>query len=69
MVDSSRTVFAILRRKQVEREVGLSRSTIYQRIKDGTFPPAIKLGPKAVGWRVSDIDCFLADPANYRAGA
>lgn len=69
MVESSRTAFAILRRKQVEREVGLSRSTIYQRIKDGTFPPAIKLGPKAVGWRVCDIDCFLADPVNYRAGA
>lgn len=66
--DTSRTVFAILRRKQVEQETGLSRSTIYHRIKEGTFPAPIKLSVKSVGWRVCDIDCFLANPANYRAG-
>jgi prophage regulatory protein len=67
MTESDRMAWAILRRKQVEREVGLSRSTIYQRIKDGTFPVPVKLGLRAVGWRVSDIDRFLRDPAGYRA--
>ncbi|WP_071852937.1 helix-turn-helix transcriptional regulator [Burkholderia ubonensis] len=67
MAEQFRTALAILRRKQVERETGLSRSHLYQRIKDGTFPAPIKLGLKAVGWRAGDIDRFLADPANYRA--
>lgn len=67
MVDMVRNALAILRRKEVEREVGLSRSTIYQRIKDGTFPAPIRLGERAVGWRVGDIDRFLIEPASYRA--
>ncbi|MFM0229702.1 helix-turn-helix transcriptional regulator [Paraburkholderia sediminicola] len=58
---------AILRRSQVEQEVGLKRSTIYQRMQEGTFPRAIRLGERAVGWRASDIELFLEDPAGYRA--
>jgi prophage regulatory protein len=67
MAEVSRHALAILRCKQVEREVGLSRSTIYQRIKDGTFPAPIRIGERAVGWRAGDIDCFLHDPMSYRA--
>ena len=58
---------AILRRSQVEHEVGLKRSTIYQRMQEGTFPRPIRLGERAVGWRASDIELFLEDPAGYRA--
>ncbi len=57
----------ILRRKQVQTETGLSCTTIYKRIRDKTFPPAIPLGPKSVGWRRGDIDAWLANPAGYRA--
>jgi prophage regulatory protein len=57
---------AILRRGQVEQEVGLKRSTIYQRMQEGTFPRPIRLGERAVGWRASDIERFLEDPAGYR---
>ncbi|WP_322104063.1 helix-turn-helix transcriptional regulator [Paraburkholderia sp. J41] len=67
MSDAIRVMDAILRRKQVERTVGLSRSTIYQRMKDGTFPRAISLGGRMVGWRASDIALFLVDPSQYRA--
>ncbi|WP_436196258.1 helix-turn-helix transcriptional regulator [Paraburkholderia hospita] len=58
---------SIMRRQDVEREIGLSRTTIYNRMKDGTFPPAVRLGARSVGWRVSDIEAFLANPAEYRA--
>ncbi|MBI2798756.1 MAG: AlpA family phage regulatory protein [Gammaproteobacteria bacterium] len=38
---------AILRRRQVEHRTGLSRSTLYQYIKDGCFrkpvPPRLRL--------------------------
>ncbi|MFC0572663.1 helix-turn-helix transcriptional regulator [Paraburkholderia solisilvae] len=67
MAGQIQTALTILRRKQVEAVTGLSRSTIYARIRNKTFPPAIQLGPRSVGWRAGDIDAFLASPANYRA--
>jgi prophage regulatory protein len=57
---------AILRCRQVEAKTGLSRSTIYERMRDGTFPHAISLGGRMVGWRVGEIDQFLQNPARYR---
>ncbi|CAG9269352.1 helix-turn-helix transcriptional regulator [Paraburkholderia caribensis] len=56
----------ILRRREVESLTGLSRSTIYARIKAGTFPPPVALGPRSVGWRLADIKAFLLAPADYR---
>jgi prophage regulatory protein len=61
-----RAMGSILRRSQVEQEVGLKRSTIYQRMHEGTFPRSIRLGERAVGWRASDIEDFLENPAEYR---
>ncbi|MEI5997211.1 AlpA family phage regulatory protein [Paraburkholderia bengalensis] len=58
---------AIMRRTEVESETGLSRSTIYQRVKAGTFPAPVKLGERSVGWRVADVEAFLSSPAEYRA--
>lgn len=49
----------ILRRPAVEQITGLKRATIYARIKDGSFPPPVKLGPNAVGWRQSVIRDWL----------
>jgi prophage regulatory protein len=49
----------ILRRKQVEQRTGLSRSTIYLRVAQGTFPKAVSLGARAVGWLDSEIDEWL----------
>jgi prophage regulatory protein len=51
---------AFLRRKQVETRTGLSRSTIYQYIKDGAFPKPVPLGPRAVGWLESDVRDWIA---------
>lgn len=50
---------AIVRRKQVESRTGLSRSTIYLRIKGGAFPKPISLGARAVGWLESEIEEWL----------
>ncbi|PYE23146.1 AlpA family transcriptional regulator [Paraburkholderia silvatlantica] len=67
MAQQLRTALAILRRKQVEIETGLSKSTIYARYRAGTFPAPIQLGPRSVGWRLVDIEDFLKNPAGYRA--
>ena len=54
----------ILRRKNVEIMVGLSRSTIYKLMSQGSFPKAIRLGPRAVGWRLSDIEVWIESRTN-----
>jgi prophage regulatory protein len=69
MLDQLRNALAILRRKQVEAETGLARSTIYLRMQTGTFPQSVSLGPRCVGWRRGDIDTWLANPSGYRAPA
>ena len=51
---------AFLRRKQVESRTGLSRSTIYQYVKDGVFPKPVPLGPRAVGWLESEVSEWIA---------
>ncbi len=38
---------------------GLSRSTIYQYIKDGLFPSQIKLGLRCVGWTENEITQWI----------
>jgi prophage regulatory protein len=45
----------ILRLRSVIDRTGLSRSSIYLRISQGTFPRQVSLGARAVGWRESDI--------------
>lgn len=37
----------------------LSRSTIYQRVSDGTFPKQISLGARAVGWIEQSITDWI----------
>jgi prophage regulatory protein len=51
---------ATLRRKQVEARTGLSRSTIYQYIKDGALPKPVPLGPRAVGWLESEVSEWIS---------
>jgi prophage regulatory protein len=46
----------ILRLPLVKNKTGLSRSTIYLYIQEGTFPKPINLGPRSVGWLESEVD-------------
>lgn len=64
---SSTTSESILRLRCVLQRVGLSRSTLYHMVAAGQFPSAVALGERAVGWRASDIDAWLASrPATYQ---
>ena len=53
----------ILRRKEVEQFIGLSRSSIYEAMAQGEFLKPIRIGKRAVGWRQSTIDAWLAERA------
>ena len=49
----------IYRRPDVEKLVGLSRSTLYAMMAEGNFPKPVKLGKRAVGWREADVQGWL----------
>ena len=68
MAAKTQSALTILRRKQVEARTGLSRSSIYARLRqnpkrpgdyDPTFPKPISVGAKAVGWIEAEIDAWL----------
>lgn len=65
MSESSET---ILRRKAVESRVGLSRASLYSYIARGLFPAPIKLGERAVGWKISQIDHWIATRPESKGG-
>ncbi len=50
----------IVRWPEVRQQTGLSRTTVWRRIKDKDFPAPIKLTTYATGWRQSDLDAWLA---------
>lgn len=58
--------YRLLRRRQVEQAIGLSRSTIYARMDksspqyDPTFPTPISLGNSmSVGWIAAELDAWV----------
>lgn len=55
MVNTNQERLTILRCKQVKDWTGLSRSTIYLRIQEGTFPKPVNLGARAVGWPSTEV--------------
>ena len=50
----------IVRRPEVERLTGYSRSSIYLRITEGLLPGAVALGRRAVGWPLHEIEAVNA---------
>jgi prophage regulatory protein len=56
----------IIRLKTVLSRTGLSRSTIYRKIAEGTFPAQLKISTNGTGWHESDINRWIADPVSWR---
>lgn len=55
----------IIRLKTVLARTGLSRSTMYRKIAEGTFPSQVKISIHGAGWRESAINEWIADPVTY----
>ena len=52
--------YTILRLPIVKNRTGLSRSTIYLRMAQNSFPRQVPLGGRAVGWVESEIEAWLS---------
>ena len=56
----------LLTRREVERRTGLSRSTLYRKMREGTFPVPLKISERAVRWRDRDIRAYVdSRPRSY----
>lgn len=55
----------ILRLGEVLDRTGLSRSTLYRKIAEGTFPAQVKISARRAGWYEADLDRWFADPMGY----
>jgi prophage regulatory protein len=58
---------SIIRLKTVLYRCGLSRSTLYRKIKEGTFPRQIPISVNGAGWSEAAINQWIANPVGYRS--
>ena len=58
----------LLRLPEVKATTGLSKSSIYARISEGTFPKQIPLGPRLVLWVESDIQNWISEQVSSARG-
>jgi prophage regulatory protein len=56
-----------LKRPEIEHRTGLKRSTIYDKMKAGTFPKPVKLGARAVAWLEPEIDAWIKERISQRS--
>lgn len=56
----------IIRLKTVLARTGLSRSTLYRKISEGTFPSQVKISVHGAGWRESAVNRWIDDPVKFR---
>lgn len=52
----------ILRIRTVLARTGLSRSTLYRKIQNGTFPKQVQISIRCSGWRESAISAWMRNP-------
>lgn len=52
----------ILRLPSVIKRTGLSRSTVYRKIRARTFPKPLKISERCIGWRESEVESWLRSP-------
>ena len=50
---------SLMRREEVLQACRLSKSTMYYLIEQGQFPGPVRIGPRSVRWRKSDVVTWL----------
>jgi prophage regulatory protein len=59
----------MIRWPEVRQRTGLSRTTIWRKVRQREFPAPIHLSSHAVGWRESEVESWLAERIQAREGA
>lgn len=53
------TPVSIIRVKQVQARLGISRTTIWRKVQDGSLPVPVRLSTKSIGWYAHEIEAYL----------
>ena len=53
------TDIELLTRQQVEKILGVRRSTIYKWMRDGTLPEPLKISSGCVRWRRAELEDWI----------
>jgi prophage regulatory protein len=56
----------IIRLRTVLDRTGLSRTTLYRKIGEGTFPRQVTISIHGTGWYESAVNRWIANPVAYR---
>jgi len=64
-ITMTETFDRILRLNSVLDRTGLSRSTLYRKMRDGSFPKQIHISVRCAGWRESAVNEWLRNPRYY----
>lgn len=51
----------LIRLVELEHLTGIKKSKIYQMIKEGSFPGAVRLGAKSVAWKEEEVQQWVDD--------
>jgi prophage regulatory protein len=52
----------LLRLPTVLDRTGLSRSTLYRKIQQGSFPSPVRIATRCTGWREAAVQDWIDDP-------
>jgi predicted DNA-binding transcriptional regulator AlpA len=44
-----------------------STSTLWRKVKDGSYPRPIKVSEQITAWKISDLQEWAADPSRYKS--
>ena len=64
-MNAAETPERIIRISTVLERTGLSRSTLYRKVQDGSFPKQLKLSERCAGWRESAVTAWMKNPMFY----
>lgn len=56
----------LIRLPEVMARVGLRRTAIYQRMREGRFPQSRSLGPRCTVWIEAEVDAWIAQISRGR---
>ena len=56
----------IIRIRTVLARTGLSRSTLYRKMNEGTFPSQVRISVHGTGWHECTINRWIENPASWR---
>lgn len=59
----------ILRKPDVLRMIGMKQTWLNEAVNRGDFPAPVRLGARAVGWKKTEINAWLAGRERARANA